>query len=101
MLQAEHYTSSYELASPEAVSPTSYKSLATPVSEANPLGVCQQVRDRCWDRLHPLFHLGEVVLVCAGPVPKGKSPYHGPLEVVHVLGWFMFELSDGQRWGAR
>ncbi len=49
-----------------------------------------------WSRLCPLYKLGELVLVHAGPVPKGTSPYKGPLKVEKVLGCYMFMLSDGQ-----
>ncbi len=96
LLQADCYTSSCELASPETASPTSYKSLAAPVSEAS-----WEDGDRHWDHLCPLFHPGEVVLVRAGLVLKGRSPYCGLLEVIQVLGQFTFELSDSQRWCTR
>ncbi len=36
----------------------------------------------------------------AGLVPKGRSPYRGPLKVIRVLGQYTFELSDGQKWSA-
>ncbi len=42
-----------------------------------------------------------MVLVQAGPVPKGRLPYHGLLMVTHVLGRYTFELSDGQQWCTR
>ncbi len=37
-------------------------------------------------RLHPLFSMGEQILVKAGPVPKGSSLYHGPYMVEEILG---------------
>ncbi len=40
------------------------------------------------------------MLVKAGPVPKGSSPYRGLYIVTKVLGRYMFHLSDGQRWSA-
>ncbi len=49
-----------------------------------------------WSRLRLLFRPGDMVLVRAGPVPKGRSPYHGPLKVTHVLGRYTFKLSNGQ-----
>ncbi len=54
-----------------------------------------------WGKLRPLFRPGEQVLVKAGPVPKGTSPYRGPYTVEKVLGRYTFVLSDGQRWSAR
>ncbi len=53
-----------------------------------------------WARLWPLFHPGELVLIRAGPVPKGLSPYRGPYEVKKALRCYTFILSDGQRWSA-
>ncbi len=53
-----------------------------------------------WNKLHPLFRPGEQVLVKAGPVPKGTSPYWGPCTVEKVLGRYTFVLSDGQCWSA-
>ncbi len=64
-----------------------------------PLKVISDERE--WSRLRQLFRLGELVLVHAGPVPKGISPYKGPLKVEKVLGHYTFHLSDGQRWSAR
>ncbi len=49
-------------------------------------------------KLRPLFRLGEQVLVKAGPVPKGTSPYQGPYMEEKILGRYMFILSDGQHW---
>ncbi len=51
-----------------------------------------------WSRLRPLFHPGELVLVHAGPIPKGATPYKGPLKVEEVLGCYIFVISDGQCW---
>ncbi len=51
--------------------------------------------------MHPLFQPGEQVLVKAGPVPKGTSPYQGPYKVVRALVWYTFVLSDGQCCSAR
>ncbi len=51
-------------------------------------------------RLRLLYKPGELVLVRAGPVPKGTSPYKGPLKVEKVLSRYMFMLSDGQCWSA-
>ncbi len=51
--------------------------------------------------LRPLFQVGERMLVKAGPVPKGSSPYRGPYVITKVLGCYTFCLSDGQRWSAR
>ncbi|MCP4542583.1 MAG: hypothetical protein GY832_36135 [Chloroflexi bacterium] len=67
-----------------------------PISEVD-----WQEEDHHWNRLRPLFHPGEMVLVRAGPVPKGRSPYCGLLKVVRVLGRYTFELSDGQKWSTR
>ncbi len=52
-------------------------------------------------KVRPLFHQGEKVLVHAGQVPKGASPYRGPYTVVHILGQYTFLLSDRQNWSAR
>ncbi len=49
-------------------------------------------------RIRPLYRVGDIVLVKGTPVPKGCSHYQGPLHVMEVLGHFMFQLSDGQRW---
>ncbi len=54
-----------------------------------------------WNKLCPLFHPGEQVLVKAGPVPKGTSPYRGPYTVEKVLGHYTIVLRDCQRWSAR
>ncbi len=43
-----------------------------------------------FDRLRPLFRVGDRVLVKAGQVPKGASPYRGPYTVVEVLGRYTF-----------
>ncbi len=51
-----------------------------------------------WSHLRPLFCPGELVLIRAGPIPKGASPYKGPLKMEKVLGCYTFMLSDGQRW---
>ncbi len=40
------------------------------------------------------------MLVKAGPVPKGSSPYRGLYIITKVLGRYTFCLSDGQRWSA-
>ncbi len=37
------------------------------------------------------------MLIKAGPVPKGTSPYRGPYTIIRVLGRYTFILSDGQR----
>ncbi len=41
------------------------------------------------------------VLLHAGPVLKGRPPYHGPLKVIRFLGQYTFELRDRQKWSAR
>ncbi len=51
--------------------------------------------------MRPLFRPGEQVLIKAGLVPKGTSPYRGPYTIVRVLGRYTFILSDGQCWSAR
>ncbi len=53
-----------------------------------------------WAHLHLLFRPGELILVCAGPVLKGLSPYQGPYEAKEVLRHYTFLLSDGQCWSA-
>ncbi len=53
-----------------------------------------------WSHLCLLYKPGELVLVHAGPVPKGTSPFKGPLKVEKVLSCYMFMLSDGQHWSA-
>ncbi len=93
-LQDEHSCSAPVTS--EVKGSTSCKLLAAPISEVD-----WQEEDRRWNRLRPLFRPGEMVLVRAGPVPKGRSPYRGPLKVVRVLGRYTFELSDGQKWSAR
>ncbi len=47
------------------------------------------------------FRRGQKVLVRLPWVPKGTSPWKGPLVVRDVLGSFTFRLSDGQVWSAR
>ncbi len=54
-----------------------------------------------WSRLRPLYRPGDLILVRTGPVPKGMSPYKGPLKVEKVLGHYTFWLSNGQCWSAR
>ncbi len=51
-------------------------------------------------RIHPLYRVGDMVLVKGTPVLKGCSHYRGPPCVMEVLGHFTFRLSNGQRWNA-
>ncbi len=46
-------------------------------------------------KLRPLFHLGEQVLVKAGPVPKGTSPYRGPYTANEALALRSAPPDDG------
>ncbi len=44
------------------------------------------------------FDVGDLVLPCHLPTPKGRSPYAGPFWAVEVIGWCTYLLSDGQKW---
>ncbi len=54
--------------------------------------------EKDWSCLRPLFRPGELVLIHAGPVPKGVSPYRGSLKVesvgplhIHAQRWTVLE----------
>ncbi len=56
-------------------SPQASVSVTMASAEAAPVELAQ---GQNWDKLRPLFHPGEQVLVKAGLMPKGTSPYRGP-----------------------
>ncbi len=64
-------------------SPQTSVGVMTASAKAAPVQLAQ---GQNWSKLCPLFHPGEQVLVKAGPVPKGTSPYWGPYTVEKVLG---------------
>ncbi len=70
-------------------SPQASVSVTTASVKVTPVELLGQT----WNKLCPLFHPGEQVLVKAGPVPKGMSPYQGPYTVQKVLGWNTFVRS--------
>ena len=47
------------------------------------------------------FAVGDQVLVRLPQVPKGISPFTGPLEVQEVLSYYTFRLSNGKIYNAR
>ncbi len=84
-----------------AFEPQSVKSLCDTITTHSRENVrTGGVRNPDMARVQPLFRVGECVLVKAGPVLKGSSPYQGLYIITEVLGWYTFCLSDGQRWSA-
>ncbi len=44
------------------------------------------------------FAIRDLVLMKRPQMPKGQNPYTGPFWVIEVVGRYMNQLSDGQKW---